>query len=174
MQEAIDADIAILGFLTWIIGYLPGADSMSLFECVDEFSVLMTQQLDMQVEANNLIKFRENFHRHSSLNSNSVANNNGGNSPATGITAKISSLFDSYLRQWRYLTTGVPARVTFPEPLMALTTQVTPHRQPAASAPYPPILSIHAGSTITCPINISYQRYNTRYQDALSPYQHIL
>ena len=159
MQEAIDADIAILGFLTWIIGYLPGADSMSLFECVDEFSVLMTQQLDMQVEANNLI---------------SVANNNGGNSPATGITAKISSLFDSYLRQWRYLTTGVPARVTFPEPLMALTTQVTPHRQPAASAPYPPILSIHAGSTITCPINISYQRYNTRYQDALSPYQHIL
>ena len=124
MREAIDADIAILGFLTWLVEHLPGIDRMSLSECVEEFSLMMTQQLDMRVEANNLVKFRENFHLHSSLH-NSCSNE----STANGINLtprNIASLFDSYLRQWRYLTTGVPARVTFPEPLMELTTPVTP------------------------------------------------
>ena len=97
---------------------------MSLSECVEEFSFLMTQQLDMQLEAHNLVKFRENFHLHSTLHSGKLTSNNREQANATGTSTTIASLFDSYLRQWRQFMTGLPERVTFPEPLMDLTTPV--------------------------------------------------
>ena len=61
MRAAIEADVAILRYLGWFVEIFPGAENLSLSDCVEEFSNLMMQQLDMKLEAENLEKFRENF-----------------------------------------------------------------------------------------------------------------
>ena len=62
MKAAIQADVTILRFFSWLIELIPGTDSFSLSECVEEFSSLMTLQLDMRLEADHLERFRRNFH----------------------------------------------------------------------------------------------------------------
>ena len=61
IKAMIDADISILNYVCWLIEFIPGASNFSLLECVDEFSKLMTNQLDLEIEANNLELFRKNF-----------------------------------------------------------------------------------------------------------------
>lgn len=61
MRAAIEADVAILRYLGWFVEIFPGAENLSLSDCVEEFSNLMMQQLDMRLEADNLEKFRKNF-----------------------------------------------------------------------------------------------------------------
>lgn len=62
VRQSIAADVTILRTVTWLIECLPGAHNFSLAECVEEFSQLMTDQLDLTIEANNLLRFRELFH----------------------------------------------------------------------------------------------------------------
>lgn len=62
VREAIATDIEIFRFLTWLAELIPGVPNLSLRESVEEFSSLMTRQLDMRIEAANLMQLRKNFH----------------------------------------------------------------------------------------------------------------
>jgi predicted unusual protein kinase regulating ubiquinone biosynthesis (AarF/ABC1/UbiB family) len=63
VRESIEADIKLLKFLSWLIeSIVPGArDSFALSDCTEEFASLMTSQLDLNIEANNLDMFRAHF-----------------------------------------------------------------------------------------------------------------
>lgn len=104
MREAIQADVTILHFLGWLVEKIPGMENFSLAEIVEEFSILMMQQLDMNLEAKNLEKFRSNFNIHD------------GNPPIS------DSIFDKLKSS---VSTKVIKRfkVTFPEPIRPFVTQ---------------------------------------------------
>jgi aarF domain-containing kinase len=61
VRESIESDIHIMKFIAWILEKLPGAENLSISENVDEFSKLMTRQIDFTEEAANLERFQANF-----------------------------------------------------------------------------------------------------------------
>jgi len=62
VRSAIMADVQLLRLLASTCeAVLPGSKVISLSESVEEFRLLMLQQLDMQREADNLTRFRRNF-----------------------------------------------------------------------------------------------------------------
>jgi aarF domain-containing kinase len=63
IRSSIIADLGVLRAVCKIIDALPGIQIFSICESVEEFASLMTSQLDLVAEADNLTKFRENFSR---------------------------------------------------------------------------------------------------------------
>ena len=59
--KSIAADTNIMLALARLIELLPGTDSLSLHESVQEFTKLMLSQLDLRNEAKSLKEFRKNF-----------------------------------------------------------------------------------------------------------------
>ena len=110
VKEAIEADVTILRYLSWLVETVPGMTNLALSECVEEFSSLMMLQLDMKVEADNLDKFRLNFRSHSSSDIDPVLE---------------SSSYQSLMRYFLPMSisefiigpNNSLRRITFPEPL---------------------------------------------------------
>ena len=63
IKEEIEADIRIMKFVTSLIDMIPGLQNLSLSESVEEFQQIMTAQLDLTKEAQNLLLFRSNFNQ---------------------------------------------------------------------------------------------------------------
>lgn len=62
VKKIAEVDLSLLCRFATLIDYLlPLQDVISLRECVEEFSILLLPQMDMKVEAFNLVKFRQNF-----------------------------------------------------------------------------------------------------------------
>ena len=110
VRAAIEADVAILRYLSWFVEIFPGAKNLSLSDCVEEFSKLMMLQLDMKIEADNLEKFRENFRCGTAESGNSTID-------IEYIMRYLQGVFrgnmESISRQ----------RVTFPKPLRPFVTR---------------------------------------------------
>ena len=103
VKASIEADVAILRFISWLIELIPGTEnSFSLSDCVEEFSSLMMRQLDMKLEAENLERFRRNFH----LSDDSSASNQ---------ISSITSFFSAFT-SWE-ITGLSKGKVTFPYPV---------------------------------------------------------
>lgn len=103
VKASIEADVAILRFISWLVELIPGTESsFSLSDCVEEFSSLMMLQLDMKLEAENLERFRRNFH----LSDDSSASNQ-----IPSITSFFAALSSSdVIRPFK-------GKVTFPHPV---------------------------------------------------------
>jgi aarF domain-containing kinase len=63
-REKIETDLEILKLGATFIEKIPGIKALGLSEAVDQFKEFLLPQVDLRIEAGNLIKFRENF-RHS-------------------------------------------------------------------------------------------------------------
>lgn len=61
VRSTISHDIAIMHFFASMVDRLPGMKWVSLPQEVDNFAKLMFSQLDMRVEAMNLVRFEKNF-----------------------------------------------------------------------------------------------------------------
>ncbi|XP_035593578.1 uncharacterized aarF domain-containing protein kinase 2 [Oncorhynchus keta] len=61
IRRQVEIDMLLMRAGSWLINCLPGFKWLSLPEIVEEFEVLMTKQIDLRFEANNIEKFRENF-----------------------------------------------------------------------------------------------------------------
>lgn len=61
VRDSIESDIQIMKFVAWIVESLPGMENLSILENVNEFSKLMSRQIDFTEEAANLEKFQANF-----------------------------------------------------------------------------------------------------------------
>lgn len=69
IRQDILIDLEILHLLTSLIELIPGLPNISMAEIGDEFSSLMLSQLDMNVEAHAIDRFRRNFAPTSSFSS---------------------------------------------------------------------------------------------------------
>ena len=62
LRDSIETDMRILAALVYTAeSLLPGLRAFSLRQSVQEFATLLQSQLDMDLEAQNLVKFRRNF-----------------------------------------------------------------------------------------------------------------
>ncbi len=62
MEEVINLDLKLLGFLARLTDYfIPGAEWLSLPSEIAVFSRMMHEQLDLQAESSNLLRFKQNF-----------------------------------------------------------------------------------------------------------------
>ena len=61
VERTIRRDIKIMNFFANVLNLLPGAEWLSFPEEVSVFSGMMFSQLDLRNEAENLLKFEENF-----------------------------------------------------------------------------------------------------------------
>nr|XP_006001291.1 PREDICTED: uncharacterized aarF domain-containing protein kinase 2 isoform X2 [Latimeria chalumnae] len=57
----VQMDLWLMKIGSWAIGLLPGLKWLSLTEIVEEFEKLMTRQIDLRNEAQNMERFHENF-----------------------------------------------------------------------------------------------------------------
>ncbi|KAF7997335.1 hypothetical protein HCN44_005612 [Aphidius gifuensis] len=68
IESCIKQDLKIINgfckFATWLV---PSIYWLNLSDCIKEFSKLMENQVDMKLEAKNLLKFRKNFKNNSSV-----------------------------------------------------------------------------------------------------------
>lgn len=67
VAKTVRRDITIMKVFANLINLFPGMEWISLPEEVDAFSGMMTQQLDLRVEGNNLDTFRRNFAKRGNL-----------------------------------------------------------------------------------------------------------
>ena len=64
ISDLFERDLRLMrGFVHAAQWLIPGLKWIALAECIDMFSDHMKNQLDLRVEANNLIRFQENFRR---------------------------------------------------------------------------------------------------------------
>ncbi|EGI66721.1 Uncharacterized aarF domain-containing protein kinase 2 [Acromyrmex echinatior] len=62
IEDQLKRDIAIMrGFCKFIMYFIPKLHWLSLTDCIDEFARIMENQVDMRLEASNLVKFAGNF-----------------------------------------------------------------------------------------------------------------
>ena len=61
-RRTVERDLEIMKFFAVIISWLPNMEWLSLPQEVDTFGKMMMLQLDLQIEADNLLVFRDNFH----------------------------------------------------------------------------------------------------------------
>ncbi|XP_015174403.1 PREDICTED: uncharacterized aarF domain-containing protein kinase 2-like isoform X1 [Polistes dominula] len=62
IKSHMKRDLKIMRMISKLITYLvPDLHWLSLTDCIDEFSLMMEQQVDLRLEAYNLIKFSNNF-----------------------------------------------------------------------------------------------------------------
>ncbi|KAI4486413.1 PREDICTED: uncharacterized aarF domain-containing protein kinase 2-like isoform X2 [Polistes canadensis] len=62
IKSHMKRDLKIMRMISKLITYfVPDLHWLSLTDCIDEFSLMMEQQVDMRLEAYNLIKFTNNF-----------------------------------------------------------------------------------------------------------------
>ncbi|XP_031420787.1 uncharacterized aarF domain-containing protein kinase 2 isoform X2 [Clupea harengus] len=61
IRGQVEIDLLLMRAGSWLLNCLPGVKWLSLPEIVEEFEKLMTKQIDLRYEANNIEKFRENF-----------------------------------------------------------------------------------------------------------------
>uniref|UniRef100_A0A3P8XTD7 ABC1 atypical kinase-like domain-containing protein n=1 Tax=Esox lucius TaxID=8010 RepID=A0A3P8XTD7_ESOLU len=61
VRRQVETDLLLMRAGGWLINCLPGLRWLSLPEIVEEFEKLMTKQIDLRYEANNIERFRENF-----------------------------------------------------------------------------------------------------------------
>lgn len=109
VRAAIEADVAILRYLGWLVEIFPGAENLSLSDCVEEFSKLMMLQLDMKLEADNLERFRENFRCVATESGNSTID-------SENIMRYLQRIFGGNKDTMR------SQKVTFPQPFRPLVT----------------------------------------------------
>ncbi|KAK6200159.1 putative ABC1 family protein, mitochondrial precursor [Scheffersomyces amazonensis] len=62
VEIKIRRDLKIMKFFAELINVIPTMEWLSLPDEVEQFSILMKLQLDLRIEAMNLVKFRYNFH----------------------------------------------------------------------------------------------------------------
>lgn len=109
VKEAIEADVTILRYLSWLVEIVPGMTNLALSECVEEFSSLMMLQLDMKIEADNLDKFRQNFRTRSSSTTDSDSESSYQSMMRNFLPMSISEFILGPNNSLR--------RIAFPEPL---------------------------------------------------------
>jgi aarF domain-containing kinase len=107
IKSAIEADISLMRAFASLFNLIPGWNVFSLPESIDVFSDLMTQQMDMKREANNLIKFRSNFKIDQDLVENVDAN--------TTFVEKIMKIANDFIQK-NLLPGSSSQYVTFPKP----------------------------------------------------------
>jgi len=61
ISETISRDLSIMHFFASIVSSLPGMKWLSLTQEVRVFGTMMNQQLDLRIEADNLLVFENNF-----------------------------------------------------------------------------------------------------------------
>jgi len=61
IRTSMDVDLALLKVGAWLFECLPGMQWLAPVRAINNFSQTMLPQLDMTVEFNNLLKFRQNF-----------------------------------------------------------------------------------------------------------------
>ncbi|KAJ7997892.1 hypothetical protein DPEC_G00216880 [Dallia pectoralis] len=61
IRRQVEIDLLLMTAGSWLVNCLPGLKWLSLPEIVKEFETLMTKQIDLRFEANNIETFRENF-----------------------------------------------------------------------------------------------------------------
>lgn len=62
VEKVIRRDLTIMSFFAHALTLLPGMQWLSLPEEVEIFGKMMHEQLDLRIEADNLIKFESKFH----------------------------------------------------------------------------------------------------------------
>ncbi|KAG7454790.1 hypothetical protein MATL_G00263630 [Megalops atlanticus] len=61
ISRQVQIDLLLMKAASWVLHCLPGLQWLSLPEIVEEFEKLMTRQIDLRYEAQNMERFRENF-----------------------------------------------------------------------------------------------------------------
>ncbi|KAK9897361.1 ABC1-domain-containing protein [Cystobasidium minutum MCA 4210] len=61
VEKIINRDLKIMGFFAKILNAFPGMEWLSFPQEVEVFGSMMTSQLDLKNEANNLLRFEDNF-----------------------------------------------------------------------------------------------------------------
>ncbi|XP_053740521.1 uncharacterized aarF domain-containing protein kinase 2 [Synchiropus splendidus] len=61
IRRQVEMDLMVMKAGSWILHRLPGLQWLSLYEIVQEFEKLMTRQIDLRFEAQNMERFRNNF-----------------------------------------------------------------------------------------------------------------
>ncbi|KAM9808215.1 putative aarF domain-containing protein kinase 2 [Neosynchiropus ocellatus] len=61
IRRQVEIDLMVMKAGSWILHHLPGLQWLSLYEIVQEFEKLMTRQIDLRFEAQNMERFRNNF-----------------------------------------------------------------------------------------------------------------
>ncbi|XP_036376224.1 uncharacterized aarF domain-containing protein kinase 2 [Megalops cyprinoides] len=62
ISRQVQIDLLLMKAASWVLHNLPGLRWLSLPEIVEEFEKLMTRQIDLRYEAQNMERFQENFH----------------------------------------------------------------------------------------------------------------
>lgn len=61
VEKIINRDLKIMGFFAKILNAFPGMEWLSFPQEVEVFGSMMKSQLDLKNEANNLLRFEDNF-----------------------------------------------------------------------------------------------------------------
>ncbi|CAL1694982.1 unnamed protein product [Somion occarium] len=62
VEKLIARDLKLMSFFAKALSILPGIEWLSLPEEVEVFGTMMHEQLDLRIEADNLVQFEKNFH----------------------------------------------------------------------------------------------------------------
>lgn len=67
MDERIDIDMQLIKCVGWLLEHIPGFIYLGPSKEINTFCVMMETQLDLKIEATNLIKFNRNFENDNNL-----------------------------------------------------------------------------------------------------------